>query len=483
MNQADTAWMLMSTALVLLMTPALAFFYGGLVRSKNVLNTMMMSFVSLGVVGVLWALVGLLPGVLRARARWLGDLSFAGLNGVGPGGQGHDSARAVHGLPGHLRHHHRGADLGRHRRAHALLGLRRLHLAVGAGGLQPGGALGVGRRLAGAVGRAGLRRRHGRARQRRPPRRSWRRWWWASGPATASRPSCRTTSPSSCWARACCGSAGSASTPAAPWPRARRRAWRSSPPCWPRRRRWSCGAMLDAFRTGKPTAVGCATAIVVGLVAITPAAGLISPMNALLLGAIAAVPSYVALVVRAKTSLDDSLDVVAAHGVGGTVGAMLTGVFAEKSLNGLADGALYGNPGQLLVQGAAVLATMLYSGLVSFVLLKAHFAGGLAACRHGRRGRGHRHQRPRRGGVHADGRVGGNRVSDGRAGLHAGAVAGARRGCDRVIRQGSRSDRARGGERTEERRHARVVHTSCGGPPVGVARSSGDGRVPSSRVI
>ena len=105
--------------------------------------------------------------------------------------------------------------------------------------------------------------------------------------------------------------------------------------------------------------------------AITPAAGLISPMNALLLGAIAAVPSYVALMVRAKTSLDDSLDVVAAHGVGGTVGAMLTGVFAEKSLNGLADGALYGNPGQLLVQGAAVLATMLYSGLASFVLLKA----------------------------------------------------------------------------------------------------------------
>jgi Amt family ammonium transporter len=94
-------------------------------------------------------------------------------------------------------------------------------------------------------------------------------------------------------------------------------------------------------------------------------------MNGLLLGAIAAVPSYVALVLRAKTSLDDSLDVVAAHGVGGTVGAMLTGVFAEKSLNGLADGALYGNPGQLLVQGAAVLATMFYSGLVSFVLLKA----------------------------------------------------------------------------------------------------------------
>src|SRR6187402_3058082 len=103
--------------------------------------------------------------------------------------------------------------------------------------------------------------------------------------------------------------------------------------------------LLDLARTGRPSAVGCATAIVVGLVAVTPAAGFISPMNALLLGAIAAVPSYFALIVRAKTTFDDSLDVVAAHGVGGTVGALLTGIFAEKALNGLADGVLYGNPG------------------------------------------------------------------------------------------------------------------------------------------
>ena len=86
---------------------------------------------------------------------------------------------------------------------------------------------------------------------------------------------------------------------------------------------------------GQADRVGCATAIVVGLVAVTPAAGFISPMNALALGGIAAVPSYFAIMLRAKTSLDDSLDVVAAHGVGGTVGALLTGVFAEKSLNGV----------------------------------------------------------------------------------------------------------------------------------------------------
>jgi len=127
---------------------------------------------------------------------------------------------------------------------------------------------------------------------------------------------------------------------------------------------------LDMIRSGKPTAVGCATAIVVGLVAITPAAGFISPMSAIALGAIAAVPSYLGLIIRAKTSLDDSLDVVAAHGVGGTVGALLTGVFASKALNGVFDGALYGNPGQVLIQGAAVLTAIVYSGVMTFVLLK-----------------------------------------------------------------------------------------------------------------
>jgi Amt family ammonium transporter len=103
---------------------------------------------------------------------------------------------------------------------------------------------------------------------------------------------------------------------------------------------------------------------------VTPAAGFISGPNALLLGAIAAVPSYFALIFRAKTSLDDSLDVVAAHGVGGSVGALLTGVLAQKSLNGLADGLLYGNPHQLVVQATAVAAAIVYSGVASFVLLK-----------------------------------------------------------------------------------------------------------------
>jgi Amt family ammonium transporter len=128
--------------------------------------------------------------------------------------------------------------------------------------------------------------------------------------------------------------------------------------------------LLDAVRTKKPTAVGAATAIVVGLVAVTPAAGYIGPMSALILGGIAAIPSYYGLQIRARTSLDDSLDVVAAHGVGGTVGALLTGVFAQKAFNGVTDGVLFGNPVQLGIQAVAVLAAIVYSGAMSFVLLK-----------------------------------------------------------------------------------------------------------------
>jgi Amt family ammonium transporter len=128
--------------------------------------------------------------------------------------------------------------------------------------------------------------------------------------------------------------------------------------------------LLDLSRTGRATAVGAATSIVVGLVAVTPAAGFVSPISALLLGAVAALPSYFALLWRAGTRLDDSLDVVAAHGVGGTVGALATGVLAQKSWNGVADGLLFGNPRQFAIQAAGVLATIAFSAVGTFAILK-----------------------------------------------------------------------------------------------------------------
>lgn len=128
--------------------------------------------------------------------------------------------------------------------------------------------------------------------------------------------------------------------------------------------------LLDLGREGKVTAVGAATAIVVGLVAITPAAGFIAPWAALLLGAISALPSYFAILWRPRTRFDDSLDVFAAHGLGGITGALLTGVFAQTSWGGT-DGLLFGNPGQFVAQLVSVLAVLLYSGVVSYLILKA----------------------------------------------------------------------------------------------------------------
>jgi Amt family ammonium transporter len=129
--------------------------------------------------------------------------------------------------------------------------------------------------------------------------------------------------------------------------------------------------LLDYFRTGRATAVGGATGIVVGLVAITPAAGFVSPVSALLLGAIAAFPSYFAIVLRSRTRLDDSLDVFAGHGIGGLTGALLTGIFASKAWNAAGnDGLLAGNPGQLATQALGVVSSIVYAALATFVLLK-----------------------------------------------------------------------------------------------------------------
>jgi ammonium transporter, Amt family len=367
-SPADTAWMLMATALVLLMTPALAFFYGGLVRSKNALNTMMMSFVSLGFVGVLWAVIGY-SLAFGPGGPWLGDLSRVFLRGVGLQPQGtipHALFMAYQGtfaiITAALIS---GAIVERMRFSAYVLFISLWMLVVyspiahwvwGGGWLATLGALDfaggtvvhVNAAVAALVAAMVVGKRQEYPSASLLPHHIpftllgagllWFGWFgFNAGSALAAN-----------------GIAGLAFVTTMLAPAATLVVW----------------TFLDAFRSRKPTAVGAATAIVVGLVAVTPAAGFISPMSALALGAIAAVPSYLALMIRVKTTLDDSLDVVAAHGVGGTVGALLTGIFAQKSLNGIQDGALFGNPGQILVQAEAILAVAVYSGIASFVLLK-----------------------------------------------------------------------------------------------------------------
>jgi Amt family ammonium transporter len=368
MNAADTAWMLMSTALVLLMTPALAFFYGGLVRSKNALNTMMMSFISLGFVGVMWAVVGY-SLAFTTGGDVLGDTSQLLLRGVG--------LEPMGTIP-HLLHMSyqatfciitaaliSGAIVERMRFSAYVLFICLWSVVVyapiahwvwGGGWLAKMGALDfaggtvvhVNAAVAALVAAIMVGpRRDFKAAALLPHNVPftllgagllWFGWFgFNAGSALGAN-----------------ASAALAFTTTMLAPMGTLLAW----------------TLLDAARTGKPTAVGAATAIVVGLVAITPAAGYVGPMGAIALGIIAAFPSYFGLIWRAKTSLDDSLDVVAAHGLGGTVGALLTGVFATKALNGTADGLLFGNPRQLGIQAVAVVAAMVYSAIGTFVLLK-----------------------------------------------------------------------------------------------------------------
>jgi ammonium transporter, Amt family len=382
-NGADTAWMLVATALVLLMTPALAFFYGGLVRAKNALNTMMMSFAALGAVGLAWALAGY-------------SLAF-GDGGPLLGGTGHLFLRGVgleaHGTLPHLLFMSyqgtfavitaaliSGAVVERMRFGPYLAFITLWSLAVyapvchwvwGGGWLGSLGAIdfaggtvvhvnaGAAALVAAAV--LGPRRDYGR--QALLPHNVpfvllgaallWFGWFgFNAGSALAAN-----------------ATAGLAFTNTLLAPVATLVAWMA----------------LDRLRTRKTTAVGAATGIVVGLVAITPAAGFIGPMSAIVLGAVAAFPSYYAILYRSRTRLDDSLDVTAAHGVGGLVGALLTGVLASAVWGGK-NGLFTGDPAQVARQAAAVGATLLYSGVASFALLK--LIGALVPLRAERRQEG-----------------------------------------------------------------------------------------------
>jgi Amt family ammonium transporter len=128
---------------------------------------------------------------------------------------------------------------------------------------------------------------------------------------------------------------------------------------------------LDAIRGRKVTAIGAATAIIVGCVAITPAGGFISPGWAMALGALAALPSYAVIVIRPRTRVDETLDVLAAHGIAGFVGILFIGFFAKAAWNGVSDGLVYGNLSQLGHQALAAVVAPAYAFVVTYLLLTA----------------------------------------------------------------------------------------------------------------
>jgi ammonium transporter, Amt family len=368
-SPADTGWMLVASAMVLLMTPALAFFYGGMVRAKNTLNTMMMSFAALGFVGLAWALAGYSIAFGSADGGVIGGFQHLLLRGIGTDAHGtipHVLFMAYQGtfaiITAALIS---GAIVERMRFApyiafitlwSVLVYAPVAHWVWGGGWLGRLGALdfagGTVVHINAAAAAFVLAMMVG-------PRKDYARQALVPGdvPYTLLGTGVLWFG----WFGFNAGSALGANTSAALAFANTMFAPTATLAIW---------TILDIRRSGRATAIGAATAIVVGLVAITPAAGFVSPMSALAIGAIAAVPSYYALLYRPRTRLDDSLDVVSAHGVGGVTGALLTGVFAQKAWNGVQDGALFGNLTLLWYQLAAVLATIAYSTVATFVLAK-----------------------------------------------------------------------------------------------------------------
>jgi len=364
---ADTAWMLVASALVLLMTPGLAFFYGGLVRSKNALNTMMMSFVALGVVGVLWALVGY-SLAFAAGGAWIGGSAHVALSGVDLAAKGtipHLLFLAYQGtfaivtaalISGAIVERMRFGAYVAFIAAWSLVVYAPVcHWVWGGGWLASLGALdyaggtvvhvNAGAAALVAAWVLGPRKDHGR--QALVPHNVpfallgaallWFGWFgFNAGSALAASPG------------AVLAFVNTLLAPAA------------ALVVW---------VGVDLARSGRATAVGAVTGVVVGLVAITPAAGFVGPLSALAIGALGVLPSYWLIVRRARTRLDDSLDVAAAHGTGGLVGAVLTGVFAQAAWGGV-DGLLGGRPIQVGLQLLGALATLVYSLGASWVLLR-----------------------------------------------------------------------------------------------------------------
>ncbi|MDD5112311.1 MAG: ammonium transporter [Candidatus Altiarchaeota archaeon] len=380
LNAGDTAWVLISSALVLMMTPALGLFYGGMVRKKNVLAILTQCFVIIALISIQWVLVGytLSFGPDVGNLGIIGGLDWLGLKGVGMGANPDYSptipamafmifqamfaiitpalivgsfadrmkfssfiafvllwatlvydpvAHWVWGIGGWIR------NLG----ALDFAGGTVVHISAGISALAA--ALYIGRRY--EMNSGSDMRPHDITMVILGAALLWFGWFgFNAGSALAAN---------GLAAQAFVVTNTAAAAAALSW------------------------MAVSWLHNKKPGSMGIVTGAVCGLVAITPASGFVSPMAAIVIGGLAGVVCYLAVVVvKTMTRLDDALDVLACHGVGGITGALLTGVFADKAINSAgADGLLAGNASLVVSQLIAVVATAAYAFVMTLLLLKA----------------------------------------------------------------------------------------------------------------
>jgi len=375
-SAGDTAWVLTSSALVLLMTaPGLALFYGGMVRRKNILATLMQSFILAALISVQWALWG----YSLAFAPWhsiVGGLQWAGLCGVSateayPGYAAtipHQAYMVFQcmfavitpalitgafaeriSFSGFLVFSLLWATLIYDPLAHWVWGVDGWIHQMGALDFAGGTVVHISSGVSALAAVLIIGRRRGYPREPMLPNNLpltvtgagllWVGWFgFNAGSALAAN-----------------GLAVSAFVVTNLGAAAATLSW----------------VAADWWITGKPTVLGAASGAVAGLVAITPASGFVAPMPAIIIGAVAGAVCYAAVRMKPKFGYDDALDVVGVHGVGGIWGALATGLFASLAVNsGGANGLFYGNPKQLVIQAVAVLASIGFAFIGSVILLK-----------------------------------------------------------------------------------------------------------------
>ncbi len=382
-NTGDTAWVIMGAALVLLMTPGLAFFYGGLVRRKNILSILAQCFMILCIISIQWVVFGYTLAFGPDVKGIIGNFNWAFLKGVGADPFPGYSATIPHSVfmvfqcmfavitPALIL----GAFAERMKFsafilfvlgwatlvydpvAHWVWGLGGfLSRFDAAGNLKAAGALDfaggtvvhINAGIAALVTALVLGKRIGHPKLISPPHNLpfsvlgagllWFGWFGFNAASALSAN----------------GLAGNAFVTTHIATAAAGITW----------------ALLDKITAGKVTVLGLITGVVAGLVAITPACGFVTPMDAIWIGFGASVICYFFVaVIKPKLGYDDSLDAFGVHGIGGIWGALATGLFAKVSVNGV-SGLIYGNPAQFLIQIKAILVTIIYSLVMTFVILK-----------------------------------------------------------------------------------------------------------------
>jgi len=378
-NTGDTAWMLTSSALVLMMTaPGLALFYGGLVRRKNGLATIMQSFVLMALISVQWVLWGYTLAFGPDHGGLVGGLDWFGLRGV----EGVPNPDYAPTIPHQAYMIYQAmfaiitpalitGAIAERMKFSAFLLFSLLwatlvydplaHWVWGKGGwMGTNGGMGaldfaggtvvhISSGISALAAAVVMGKRLGYPQEPMPPHNLpfavvgaallWVGWFGFNA-----------------------GSALSAGALATSAFVATNTATGAAALSW---------MFTEWAVRGKPTVLGAASGAVAGLVAITPASGYVGPLSALVIGAVGGALCFLACNLKARLGYDDSLDVVGVHCVGGTTGALLTGVFAAKAVNSAgADGLVFGNPGQFLTQLIAVVTTLVYCFVLAFILLK-----------------------------------------------------------------------------------------------------------------